>query len=321
MNQFLDEEDNGSEIEEEQFEALSSEVKEIFGEVTGFSRSWFAADKLVKEFNPISWSLWRLIGFIMSRGLHVNTVPASMLLGYLRFLKLVGVDPVLGTTVELKTNALAAQHLKSDIIASTLFIHSIGCHLHPRPLKKIWGGMMDDALLRARIGMELGKYTEEFSTGRCLIAGFAGRMGMIVLIAMGTHQQAARTLQALARGADIVQTGLEVYSTDPFHVVAHIILRGGLGIDAAIGLLAFGNHAFVPSNDVQMKWRAVSRVIDVSRIGTYGRLTPEEWGHVNLLDPEKREDFKDQVKTVIRKGHGWMWMATPSTESIPNTQF
>jgi len=314
MNQILNEDAGGSKTEEEQFESLSSEVKEIFSEVTGFSRSWVSADKLVKEFNPISWSLWRLTSFIMSRGLHVNTVPASMLLGYLRFLKWVGADPTLGVSVELKRNSLAAQHLKSDVIAATLFIHSVSCRLHPRPLKNIWGGMLDDALLRARIGAELGKYATEFSTGRCLIAGFAGRVGMITLIAMGTHQQAARTLQALARGADIVQTGLDVYSIDPFHVTANIMLRGGLGIDAAIGILAFGNSAFVPTNDVQRKWMSIARIIEISRTAAYGRLNAEDWEQANLLDSEKREDYKDQVKVIIRKGHGWPWMATPSSE-------
>jgi len=184
-------------------------------------------------------------------------------------------------------------------------------------LKKIWGGLLDDALLRARIGVELGKYATDFTTGRCLIAGFAGRVGMITLIAMGTHQQAARTLQSLARGADIVQTGLDVYSIDPFHVMAQIMLRGGLGIDAAIGILSFGNTAFVPSSDVQIKWRAISRIVEISRTASYGRLDAEDWEQANLLDPDTREDYKDVVKTVVRKGHNWNWMVTPSAEAPP----
>jgi hypothetical protein len=315
MDQLLDEEYIDKQGEEEHPESLSSDVEELFGQVSGFSRSWTIADQLVGEFNPISWSLWRLIGFIMSRGVRINSVPPGMLLGYLRFLKLVGGDPVLGTSVELNTTALAAQHLKSDIIAATLFIHSISCHLHPRPLKKIWGGMLDDSLLRARIGLELGKHASDFGSGRCLIAGFAGRAGLIVLIATGTHQQAARTLQSLARGGDIVQTGLDVYSIHPFHVIAHIMLRGGLGMDSAVGVLSFGNSAFVPSNDLQLQWRAVSRIIETARTSTYDRLTAEDWERASLLDPDKRDDFKDQAKLILRKGHGWLWITEPSSEA------
>jgi hypothetical protein len=314
MDRLIDEEYADQQTEEDHPESLSSEVGELFGKVGGFSKSWTIADKLVKEFDPVSWSLWRLIGFIMSRGTRINSVSGPMLLGYLKFLKLVGADPVLGASVELDSNELAAQHLKPDIIAATLFIHSISCHLHPRPLKKIWEGMLDDSLLRSRIGLELGKNIADFGLGRCLIAGFAGRAGLIVLIATGTHQQAARTLQSLARGGDIVQSGLDVYSIDPFHLIAHIMLRGGLGIDPAVGVLSFGNNAFVPANNVQVQWRAVCRVIEAARTGNYGRLTTEDWEHVNLLDPDKRDDFKDAAKSVLRKGHGWLWITEPSSK-------
>ena len=313
--------DQSSEIDideksgEQECKSLSLEVEEIFGEVTGFSRSWMIANKLVDEFDPVSWSLWRLIGFIMSRGMRINAPPDGMLMGYLKFLKRVGADPILGTEQELRTNGLAAKHLKPDIIAGALFAHSLSCRLNSRPLKKIWAGMLDDSLLRACIGVELGKYRPDFGLGRCFVAGLAGRVGLITLIATGSHQQAARTLQSLARGGEIVATGLGVYSTDPFQVMAQILLRGGFGIDAAVGVLSFGHDAFVPSNQVQLTWRSVSRVIDTARNGTYGRLTSQDWEQVRLLDPELREDFKDATKLILRKGHGWIWITEPSGEA------
>jgi hypothetical protein len=312
MEQVTDDQVTDEESKHRHCSSLAHEVEELFGGVTGFARSWVIANEVVGEFNPVSWSVWRLNSFIMARSLHIVRPPHAMLMGYLKFLSIVGRDPVLGTEVELKDCRLAAENLKPDVIAATLFIQSVSCRLYDRPLRRIWFGMLEDAIIRSRIGFELGRYLDEFGVGRAIVAGLAGRIGLITLIATGSHQQAARTLQGLARGGDFIQTGLEIYSADPFHVTAQILLRGGFGLDAAIGSLAYGSSAFIPTNKVQLQWRVASKIIAAARTSTYGHLHSEDWQLFGLLDPEKREDFKNATRDILKKGHGWACLIEPS---------
>jgi hypothetical protein len=289
------------------------EVDEMYADIPDFSRSWKIAEQVVKDLEPVSWSLWRIMRFVMGNGSFVNKPLEGMVTGYLKFLVMVGNDPLFGNSVEIKSASVAVRVLAPDIIVATLFAHSIACRLYQKPYKKIWGTMFDDAIVRSRIGYELGKKAPEFSAGKGMIAGIASRVGLVILIATGSPQQAARTLQMLSKGATLSETGLTIYATDPSHVMGQIILRCGLGQDATIGVLSHGNINLAPSNTSQKQWRSAIRLIEATRSTTYNQLEADDWQVLHLLDPELREDFRDSAKAIIKNGHDWQFLLTPST--------
>lgn len=277
----------------------------LFVEAPELTRSWIRSKVLLKEFPPVSWTVWRLCKFVFGQSKGASVPPVGLLMGTNKIMGSLCMNEVLGVGEPMESLGKATSDLDPSIIGATLVLHNICRRLSTKELKNVWATMLDDALVRARIGLELSRGNVDFTLGRGMLAGFSGRIGMVVLIASGNHQQAYQCLQRLATGGLFKEVGMEVYGIDPNHVTAQILILSGLGQDPAIGTLAFGNEKFKVTKEEQNLWRAAMVIIDASRMLQYEKVTEEDWERFDLPSGEKRERFCSLVKGITRKGHDW----------------
>jgi hypothetical protein len=291
--------------EDPEVDVETAGVDLLFADVPELTRSWTRSKVLLKEFPPVCWTVWRLCKFVFGQNKGASVPPVGLLMGTDRVIGSLCLNDVLGLGGPMESLGKAVSALDPSIIGATFVLHNICRRLSTKDLKNVWATMLDDALVRARIGLELARGNPDFSLGRGMLAGFSGRIGMVVLIASGNHQQASQCLQRLASGGLFKEVGMEVYGIDPNHVTAQILILAGLGQDPAVGTLAFGNDKFKVLKEEQNLWRAAMVIIDASRMLQYEKIDEEDWARFDLAPGNRREEFRRLVKGIIGKGHDW----------------
>jgi hypothetical protein len=293
---------------EKDFVECESVLQSLNGDNPLFGKSWEIATSLVTEIKPIPWSVWRIASFVFGSYGRINTPPEGMFLGYQNFLSTLNKDPEFGTEFKELNPLEIPSKISVDVVISTLIMYSVCRKLSHLPLKRIWSTMLDDALIRARIGGSLASYSSNFGVGRGLLAGFSGRMGIVLLLATGNHQKAARTLQLLADGQTLRTVGIDIFGVDPLHVSAVTLLSAGFGLDAACGIVAFNTPSLVATNTIQEEWQSAFSIVEHSRLGQFGKISEKNWNTFGLTSHEKKDEFRRQVNNYSRKGHLFEWL-------------
>ncbi len=313
--------DPESDAEQDEFEKqLEATLKETEAAVLGLqdiskspdqARHWQQARNVVTAFRPVPWFIWRLANFVFARNGPVEPIPEGFVYGLRRLMFAAASDEALGIGQKVNKTREAFNILPPDVIAATSVIHAIARRLASKPFERIWRPILDDALLRARIGLEVGLQDESFGPGRAMIAGFAGRCGLAVLISSGELEDARRALEMLATGAEIRDVGLSVYKCDPLQVSAMTISASGCGRDAAFGTVSYAslNPMNVIDNDYQMKWLAAFTICESVRTGRMDSIDSKLWSSLQF-DTEAIDTLGKKSKMIIRRGHGWQWLMT-----------
>lgn len=275
-------------------------------------RSWERAREIVADFRPAPWFIWRLVNFVLGQSGQINSISEGLVFGLRRLIFAAASDPVLGCGEKVNDVRQALKIVPADVIAATALIHAVCRRMHSRPFERIWRPVLDDALLRARIGHRVGMYDPQFGPGRGMLAGFAGRCGLAVLISSGELDQARQALEMLATGAPINKVGLGVYQCEPLHVSALLLSAGGCGRDAAFGTAGYSLRDYgvaAGENLDQQKWLAAFVICEGVRLMKEDLVDEGSWtvlGFVNTLD---REALFSETRKAVRQGHGWNWMA------------
>ncbi|MCB0330216.1 MAG: hypothetical protein KDD70_11140 [Bdellovibrionales bacterium] len=273
------------------------------------TKLWLAAGEVVRDFKPVPWFIWRLSNFVLGRAGHIGEVSEGLVFGLRRLMFAVASDSVLGSGEKVNSVRKALSLVPSDVIAAAAVVHAICRRLAKKPHERIWKPILDDALLRAQIGFRVGRQCESFGGGRGMLAGFAGRAGLTVLIAGGDLDSARKALELLATGKTIKETGLLVYKCDPLQVSAMLLTASGIGRDAAFGTVSF---AIDPDNpplvsEEQKRWFATFQIVEFVRANEIARIPETSWEIVNCSDDD-RSRIIDAAKIAVRRGHGWHWM-------------
>jgi hypothetical protein len=277
------------------------------------AESWVRARSIVADFRPVPWFIWRICNFVLGKSGQSNPVSEGLVLGLRRLLFAAASDPALGSGEKVNTVKRAIQVLSPDVIAAVSVIHAVNRRLATHQFERIWRPILDDAILRARIGLDVGDLCPEFGAGRGMLAGFAGRCGLGVLIGSGDLDRARRALEMLASGTDIKLVGLSVYQVDPLQVSAMILTASGCSRDASFGTVGYslergdGGKSIV-QNDDQMRWLSAFGVIEGIRTGNAASVRPEHWEMMGIPDAKTQGEVVNELKRLLRRGHGWSWI-------------
>lgn len=276
----------------------------------GEARTWEVARITVEQFKPVPFVIWRLSNFVFGSSGNVNKISEGMVYGLKKLLLAAASDREMGEGGEVRTTREALDILPSDVIAGMSVIYAICRRLNTREFERIWRPILDDALLRARIGWELGSVSPKFGPGKSMLAGFAGRSGLAVQISGGKLEQARRALELLATGADIREVGLRIYACEPLQVSAMLLSAAGCGRDAAFGTVSFATKEAVEiENDEQRKWLAAFTLCELAREGKVDLAEGALWETLGVATEADQEHFASRTQKISRRGHGWDWLA------------
>jgi hypothetical protein len=274
-------------------------------------KTWRCAREVVEKFKPVPWFIWRISNYVFSRSGQINSVPEGMIMGLRRLLFAAASDLLLGSGKPVSNLKVATSLLRSDVIAAVSVVHAVCRRLATKEFERIWRPIIDDALLRAQIGYYVGRRCEHFGAGRGMLAGFAGRAGLAILIASGDLQQARHALEELAAGRDIGEVGLELYGCDPLQVSALMLSASGCGKDAAFGVVTYVSKEPLESlaNNEQRAWLAAFTVCEKIRLGQQVLVPSDYWQLLEYTEAGEREQLVELAKTFVREGTNWAWIA------------
>lgn len=233
-----------------------------------------------------------------------------MVLGLRRLLFAAASDPLIGEGRKVNDMRKAMSILSSDVIAALGVIHAISKRLATRQFERIWRPILDDALMRAQLGYLVGEQNRAFGAGRGMLAGFAGRCGLAIIIAEGDLEQARGALEMLASGKSIKEVGIAVYKCDPLQVSAMALSASGCGRNAAFGTVSYSvqDSMSIIENDEQMAWLAAFTANEGIRSGAPETIDEKYWRVLNFKGEEEVKGLLEVTQTLIRNGHGWNWL-------------
>ncbi len=275
-------------------------------------QSWEKARVIVNDFRPVPWFIWRLSNFVLGRPGQVKEIPEGLVFGLRRLLFAAASDSVLGTGSKISDARKALQILPADIVAAAAVIHAVCRRLASREFERIWRPILDDALLRARIGYMTGMLDPAFGSGRGMLAGFSGRCGLCILIAAGDLDQARKSLEMLASGSEIGEVGLRIYGCEPLQVSAMVLSASGCGRDAALGIAAFSTRAAgsAQQSSEEKKWLAALSLCEALRQFKGEEVPDWQWGILGFTDEKRRAKMINEARKAVRRGHQWNWLVS-----------
>ena len=281
------------------------------GNVAGEARSWSMSRTYIQRFQPVPWFIWRLSNYVLGTPGHINKINEGFVMGLRRLLFAAASDATLGAGKKINDVKESLKILSADSIAAVAVIHSICRRLSNMEFERIWRPILEDAILRAHMGSMLGKYDSTFGQGRGMLAGFAGRAGLTILLSSGELEQAREALELLASGKEISEVGMKVYETNPLQVSAMLLSAAGCGRDAAFGTVSYAykdDASKLVENKEQLKWLAAFTITEHIRSGKVDQIDPILWTSLSIKDDAVKTEILDNSKKLIRRGHGWGWL-------------
>ncbi|MCO6432264.1 MAG: hypothetical protein J5J00_15530 [Deltaproteobacteria bacterium] len=274
------------------------------------AEAWREAGRIVARFKPVPWFIWRLSNFVFASSAKEVKLPEGFVLGLRRLIFAAASDPVLGSGEKINDLRKALNVVPPNLVAAVSVIHAVCRRLASRQFERIWRPILEDAILRCHIGSHVGQYDKEFGRGRGMLAGFASRAGLAILLANGELEQARTALEALATGREIGSVGHSIYKCDPLQVSAMMLSAAGCGRDASFGTVsyAYANKGDIAENNQQLKWLAALTICEEIRMGRADKVDERFWNALSIDSAERKNELLDIAKVVIRRGHGWGWL-------------
>jgi hypothetical protein len=273
--------------------------------------SYTRARELVNAARPVPQIIWRICSFVLGRPNNINQLSEGLLFGLKRLVLAIGSDPTLSAgRRKLSSVREVTEVVPSDLLAASAVMHAVCRRLQTKDLRGVWGPVLEDALLRAHIGFFVGSTLESFGSGRGMLAGFAGRVGLAVLIAQGTAEQAASAMTALSVGRQVDEITLEIYGAASLHVAGMVLLAAGCGRDALIGIGSFGMSKAHQKlmHPESRRWLAAFSIIENLRAETSEKIPEDVWDNLGLLKPSDRSELKQTAAMLASTGHRWGWL-------------
>lgn len=313
---FSDEEEYQRHIEEEIREASAALSPEDRGKDIG--KSWRYASQIIQDFNPVPWVIWRIVRGVYGRVGRLNSIGAGVYIPVDRLVYRTLKDPTLGGDYAGDSDHQdvpldeAIDAIGDDVASAVCLVHAVCRRIQNSLADRVSAPLIEDALLRAKIGYYLGSCAKTFGRGRGMLAGFSGRSGLTILIASGTTEKAKEALMLMARGVDIRNVGLKVYDCEPLQVSALALTASGCNREAAFGTASYSNATTrkeLEKGSEATRWLAAFIVTENIRMGTSELIPDEQWNALGLEDEGSREEVLKHGRLLQRRGHGWDWMA------------
>jgi len=290
------------ETEEALLDSLPGQGSEI--------ESWQISRGVVARFRPVPWFIWRLCNYSFGKSGPAKKVSEGFVLGLRRLLFAAASDEVLGAGEKVNNVRSSLKVLAPDVLTSVAVIHAISRRLATRDLERVWRSILDESIMRARVGFIIGEKDSMFGPGRGMLAGFSSRIGLAILIATGSSNEAEKFMELVANGEDPETAALETYACRPVQVSAMALSAAGCGRDAAFGIIGDTSGKLAPdsvANEERSRWRAAYLLVDCLRAGGEETISEDLWSKLKL-DESDQQRILEEVHILSRRGHGWNWL-------------
>jgi len=284
-------------------------------EAAGNGESWAKAKSIVENLKPIPWFIWRLSNQVFGRDSNSVTLLDSSVMGLRRLLFAAASSDVFGKDGKVNSVKEALLTLRPDVVAAVSLVHSTTRKMQSQPLDMMWRPLLDEALIRARVGFELGRNATSFGGGRGLLAGFASSIGMPMLISAGTLEQSSQIMEALSQQNSAQQNSTQqnnknpdekTYGTSSLQVGAMYLAGCGISNEGAKAFIEFANmkHTNLVPNNL---WASCAYIIQNIRNKKEATLSEESLNAFGL-DQEGLQNLVKLTKKLSREGHGMGWI-------------
>ncbi len=318
---FSDEGEYERHVDEELREATEAFGSEEPGRSIG--ESWKFASQIVQNFKPVPWVVWRIVRGVYGRVGRLNGIGAGAYISLDRLIYRALKDPSLGGQYANDSDHHdvmldeAIDALGDDVAAAVCLVHAVCRRIQNSLADKVAAPLIEDALLRSKIGFFLGAAAKNFGKGRGMLAGFSGRSGLTILIAAGTSEKAQEALLLMARGVDIRNVGLKVYDCEPLQVSALALTAAGCNREAAFGTAAYSNDTTkseLEEDSEASRWLAAFVITENIRMGSVELIEDEYWEALGLGEKASREEVLKHSRLLQRRGHAWDWIAQSQSD-------
>jgi len=276
--------------------------------------SFDAAKQIIQELEPIPWFVWRLSNYVLGKSGRPIKAGQGLVLGLNKLLLAAAADRVLGTADPIKTAREAHKVLRSDVIVAASIIQAVSKRLKTKNNELLWSPLLEEALTRAHVGFFVGQLNSDFSPGRGMLAGFASKVGFIILLASGGQHDAEKALGLVQEGQSMRAVCLKIYRTDPMQVSALLLSACGCGKDSSFGTMAYGSYQaaeIVTNNGTyeQQQWLAAYVLIEAAITKQLQGVDELYWKALSFGEQSDRDELAELVNIMLAKGHGWEWMS------------
>ena len=286
--------------------------------IEGVSRGWKVAAEMVKHFQPVPRRVWPMIHSVYGKTGMIGEPDPIVFSAITQLLDKALEDKTL-SPAKTKPSAVnqldkAVKALGLDTVASLVFAYSVCRKASFFGVESIIRPILDDTLLRARIGHLIGKTSDKCGPGRGILAGISGRIGLAIQIAAGTPEQSSTAVARMADRHDISTVCDEVYGCDPLEVAALTLISAGCSRDIAYGVANFSDNTSPadtsdfadPSDKLQLFWCNIFSLVEYLRMGKTDLITDALMDELEI--GISVEMLLEQTQAIFRRGHGWRWM-------------
>lgn len=283
--------------------------------------SWNIAADIVKKIVPIPRIFWVIINSVYGRSGELRDVDPITFSIIENLLQRAIYDNDLINEVTKKDNFNLREVvalLGSDVSASLCYVYSVSRKVSRNLSERIFRAIIDDALLRARLGVLLGIEVPQIGVGRALLAGFSGRAGLAIQLASGNEDEAKIALSGLATGKDIGQVCQDVYGCDSLQVAALSLVAGGVNKEIALGISSFNNGGKdLIIGSEQYKWFLIFSILENLRLNKLDSIPISYWSYFGV-DSSSVDKIVKSTHKIYRSGHKFSWILRPLTEMHNN---
>lgn len=291
--------------------ATETEISQTFS--LSEDEAWAQATRIVAKFNPVPWVIWRLCRQVFNPHSGSRALNEGFVLGLRKLILTAAEDPIVGAGKKVETVKDAISRMQPDVIGAFAAIHGVARRLAAHNHERFWKPIVDDAILRARLGLIVGLMHPDFGPGRGMLAGFSGRAGLAILVAQGTLESAQQALEMMAVGKPIKAVTMAVYGCDPLQLSALVLSAVVCWKDAAIGTVAYSLEnkdalKHMHRNTEQQCWFHAFSLIESLRLGRAELVDEEVWKTLGFENQDEKANVIDEARGLIRRGHGWDWL-------------
>lgn len=275
------------------------------------SPTWIKAAEIIKKVRPVPWAFWVLIRSVwgLKNAEKVDLDSSHFTVVEQLVLRAVQDEELIIAPCKRKGQfSDSFKSLGATTIASLCYMHAICKRVSISLPERVYKALIEDALLRARLGVVLSQFSPRVSIGAGILVGFSGRAGLAIQLASGSEVQASEALKSMAMGQDIGDTGMSIYGCDPLQVGALAMIAGGCNKAIASGISAFGDkREEVLIGSEQYDWMLIFSFIEKLRIGKLDQVSESDFEYLAINSDDKKE-LQNKAKQVFRMGHNFDWL-------------
>lgn len=271
---------------------------------------WARAKEIVKNFTPVPWFIWRIGAVCFGSSGPVADLPEGLFVGLKKLVLRASADPLLAAGQGSKTNLRdALRAMDGSTVAAVCILHALSRRLHASEASGMIAPLLDEAFARAQLGFLLGDACPGLAPGRGMLAGYFLKIGLPVLMALGSPEEQRRSLSLLAEGKDAEEVGLAVYGCGPLQFSALLASLIGASADAARGLISLANNSeSLPEGRQAREWYCAYRLIQHLGQESINDQPEMLWDELGILDPSGRSIILDSIDKQLQKPCSWEWL-------------